>query len=154
VKLQVSKISLVFAIQEAPLVLVTKLSMKTYALLILPFSRCSRLGLAKGSYKNFKNQQSVFLSSQLAKKYFSQPDPTGETMTVTINNKSYEVIVGGVFEKLPLNISFHIEALMRIENYLDAYSIDQNRLDLQHESSVLFKLSDLSYQQIRWSADG
>jgi putative ABC transport system permease protein len=105
------------------------------------------LGLSKGSYKSFKNQQSIFLSNQLAKKYFSETDPIGETLTVSINNKKYEVTVGGVFEKLPLNISFNIDALMRIENYLDAYSIEPNRLDLKYSSSVLFKLTDLKYQQ-------
>lgn len=105
------------------------------------------LGLSKGAYKSFKNQQSIFLSDQLAKKYFSEDDPIGQTLTVSINNKEYQVVVGGVFEKLPLNISFNIDALMRIENYLDAYSIEPNRLDLKYSCSVLFKLTDLSHQQ-------
>ena len=34
------------------------------------FFKMFNLGLAKGSYKNFENQQSIFLSGQLAKKIF------------------------------------------------------------------------------------
>ena len=58
-------------------------------------------------------------------------------MTVEFNGKKYEVVVGGVFEKLPLNISFNIDALMRIEMYLNAYSIEPDQLDASHSSSVI-----------------
>ena len=108
------------------------------------FFNMFKLGLAKGSYKNFENQQSVFLSDQLATKYFAEKDPIGETLTININKKKYEVVVGGVFEKLPLNISFNIDALMRIEKYLDAHSIEADRWDRNHSSSTLFKLADIT----------
>ena len=112
------------------------------------FFKMFKLGLAKGSYKNFENQQSIFLSGQLAKKYFDEKDPIGETLTVDINNKKYEVVVGGVFEKLPLNISFNIDALMRIENYLDAHSIEPDRWDISYSSSTLFKLTDINQRHL------
>src|SRR5688572_4392651 len=108
------------------------------------FFKMFKLGLAKGSYNNFENQQSIFLSDQLARKYFAEKDPIGESLSININNKKYEVVVGGVFEKLPLNISFNIDALMRIEIYLDAYSIEPDRLDRIYSSSTLFKLADIN----------
>lgn len=107
-----------------------------------------KLGLAQGSYKNFENQHSVFLSEQMARKYFGEKNPVGETLTVEFNSKKYEVVVGGVFEKLPLNMSFHIDALMRIETYLDAHAIEPDQWDLRHTSSVLFKLTDIGRRQI------
>ncbi len=111
------------------------------------FFNMFKLGLVKGSYKNFENQQSIFLSGPLALKYFATKDPIGETLIVDINHKKYEVVVGGVFEKLPLNMSFNIDALMRIENYLDAHSIEPNRWDAKYSSSTLFKLSDVTHRQ-------
>src|SRR5688572_13527593 len=49
------------------------------------FFKMFELGLAQGSYKNFENQQSIFLSEQLARKYFGEMDPVGETVTVEFN---------------------------------------------------------------------
>jgi putative ABC transport system permease protein len=108
------------------------------------FFKLFDLQLMSGSNKNFENVQSIFLSPSLAKKYFGTKDPTGEAMTVNINGKKYEAVVGGVFEKLPLNISFNIDALMRIENYLDAYSIEPGNWEGNQSSSLLFKLTDIN----------
>jgi putative ABC transport system permease protein len=108
------------------------------------FFNMFELGLKSGSYKGFEDRQSVFLSGHLAEKYFAEKDPVGETLIIELNNKKYEVVVGGVFEKLPLNMSFNIDALMRIEMYLDAYSIEVDRWDSNHSSSTLFKLSDIN----------
>jgi putative ABC transport system permease protein len=107
------------------------------------FFRMFSLGFKFGSEKNFENQQSIFLSEQLSRKYFAEKNPVGETLTLELNGKKYETVVGGVFEKLPLNLSFNIDAMMRIETYLDAYSIGSDRWDMSISSSVLFKLSDI-----------
>lgn len=106
------------------------------------FFNMFKLELEKGAYNNFDNQRSIFLSDPLARKYFAGKDPVGETLTVDINHKKYEVVVGGVFEKLPLNMSFNIDALMRIENYADAHSIEPGQWDAKYSSSALFKLGD------------
>jgi putative ABC transport system permease protein len=112
------------------------------------FFEMFKLRLAQGSYKNFESQQSVFLSEQVARKYFDEKDPVGKTLTVEFKSKKYEVVVGGVFEKLPLNISFNIDVLMRIEMYLDAHSIEPDQWDANHSASVLFKLTDINKRQI------
>lgn len=111
------------------------------------FFKMFKLRLAQGSYKNFENQKSIYLSEHLAKKYFDDEDPLGKIVAVEFNGKKYEVVVGGVFEKLPLNISFSIDALMRIEIYLDAHAIEPDQWDTNQSSSVLFKLTDISQRQ-------
>jgi putative ABC transport system permease protein len=111
------------------------------------FLKLFPLQLSNGSDKNFESVQSIFLSPLLAKKYFGTEDPIGETMTVSINGKKLEAVVGGVFEKLPLNISFNIDALMRIENYLDAYSIEPGNWEGNQSSSLLFKLKDINQRE-------
>jgi putative ABC transport system permease protein len=108
------------------------------------FLKMFPLALKHGSHKNFEDEKFIFLSEHLAKKYFAEKDPVGETMSVEFNGKKYEVIVGGVLEKLPLNISFHIDALMRIETHLDVHSIEPNDWSTNHSSSVLFKLADIN----------
>jgi putative ABC transport system permease protein len=111
------------------------------------FFKMFPLALKHGSYKNFEEQNFIFLSEQLAKKYFAERDPVGESMSVELNGKKYEVVVGGVLDKLPLNISFHIDALMRMEVYLDAYSIQPNDWSPNNSSSTLFKLQDISQRK-------
>jgi putative ABC transport system permease protein len=111
------------------------------------FFNMFKLGLLQGSYKNFGNEQSIFLSKLMATKYFAENDPIGEILTVVLNNKKYEVVVGGVFEKLPMNMSFNIDALIRIENYLDAHSIEPTCCDIAYSFSALFKLADITQHQ-------
>jgi putative ABC transport system permease protein len=111
------------------------------------FFKMFPLGLKRGSSKNFENRHSVFVSLSLSKKYFADKDPIGETMTVSINGKKYEAVVGGVFEKLPLNMSFNIDALMRIENYLDAYSLEPGTWEEKKSASLLFKLADINQRE-------
>ena len=96
--------------------------------------------LKYGSYKNFKARETVYLTEPIAKKHFGDIDPTGKPVTIEINERLYEVLVGGVFEKLPLNISFTLDVLLRIELYFDANSISSNSLD--HYTSALFSLTD------------
>jgi len=98
--------------------------------------------LAKGSVKSFNNLQSIILSGPMAIKYFGGEDPIGKIITVELNGKRYQATVGGVLEKIPLNVSFHIDALLRIETYLNANEIDPDRWDSNWSATALFKLSD------------
>jgi len=83
--------------------------------------------LVSGSAKSFKEKNSIFLTEELAKKYFGSEDPVGKTLTLNfINNYQMDAIVGGVFKKIPANNTFGIRVLMRFENY-----IDYNKLNLE-----------------------
>src|SRR5436190_2927423 len=111
------------------------------------FFKMFHLGLARGSYKNFNNKQSVFLSDALAKKYFADADPVGETMTVELSGKKYDMIVGGVIEILPLNMSFNIDALVPMAVYLEVQAIEANDWSTGKSASILFKLNDIAQRQ-------
>jgi ABC-type antimicrobial peptide transport system permease subunit len=76
--------------------------------------------LALGSHKSLKDKYSVFLSQEIATKYFGKEDPLGKILVMNFpNDVQIDVTVAGVFEKIPLNSSFIFGMLMRIENYQD-----------------------------------
>lgn len=107
------------------------------------FFKMFSIGLENGSSGNFKDPHSIFLGKEVAKKHFADEDPVGKIMSVELNGSRYDVIVGGVFAKLPLNISFTLDVLLPIDIYLDAYAIRPEQWDSGHMSSVLFKLHDI-----------
>ncbi|MCK5368120.1 MAG: ABC transporter permease [Cyclobacteriaceae bacterium] len=100
--------------------------------------------LLQGSYQNFKNQKSIFLSDKLAKKLFAEDDPIDKTLILNIRNKEFEVFVGGVFEKPPLNSSFFMDAVMRMEHYIDIYDVGPNEWEEWREASALLELTDIN----------
>jgi putative ABC transport system permease protein len=107
------------------------------------FFRMFDLELLKGSTRNFYQQQSIFLSELTAAKYFGNEDPVGKTLRIDFPGKTYDVVVGGVLRTLPLNSSFHIEILMRMEVFLSAFNVEPGAWDTEQSVSVLFKLSDV-----------
>jgi ABC-type antimicrobial peptide transport system permease subunit len=101
-----------------------------------------RLGLKSGAYRNFRSRNAIFLGENLARKYFGNADPVGETVQVQLGNRVLPVLVGGVLAELPLNSSFTHDALMRIEPYLDTYAIRPDDWRESRDASVLFTLDD------------
>ena len=80
--------------------------------------------LLKGSHKSFKEKNSIFLSEELAKKYFGDEDPVGKIMVLSsVNESEIEMLVGGVMKRIPENNTFDFEALMRMENFMDINKI-------------------------------
>jgi hypothetical protein len=80
--------------------------------------------LLKGSHKSFKEKNSIFLSEEMAKKYFGDEDPVGKIMTFNgVNDFQVDLLVGGVMKRIPANNTFAFEALMRMENYMDVNKI-------------------------------
>ncbi|MBI1769571.1 MAG: ABC transporter permease [Bacteroidetes bacterium] len=109
------------------------------------FFKMFDLDLLKGSPKNFEDRQSIFLSEAMATKYFAHEDPIGKTLSVDFFGKRYDVVVGGVLQTLPLNSSFQIDALMRMEIYLDVFDLADD-WGMNQPVSVLFKISDISHR--------
>jgi putative ABC transport system permease protein len=95
----------------------------------------------EGSPKSFADLNTIILSPHLAKKYFADQPATGKTLTIEVNSKKYEVVVGGVLEEIPLNTSFHIHALMRFEHYVNAYDIQPDDWNQDRKATLLLKLS-------------
>lgn len=101
------------------------------------------IGMVKGSVENFKDRNSVFLTEEIAHKYFADEEPVGKVMRAKFGEEIREVMVGGVLENIPLNNSFNIEVLMRIENLLETNKVDPNDWKKRFNVSLLFELSSV-----------
>lgn len=99
--------------------------------------------IINGTTRNFENQQSIFLSEELARKYFVDEDPINKSITLNIRGQEREVFVGGVFERPPLNSTFFTEAIMRIENYLDVYDVGPNEWEEWREATLFIELENI-----------
>ncbi len=99
--------------------------------------------LSAGTTASFKERESIYLNQELAVKFYGDSDPVGKQMTLSFGDKQYEVIVKGVFKKIPLNSSFTIEALVRIETFIDLHDIRPNDWSSWRDASTLFELSDM-----------
>ena len=103
--------------------------------------------LLQGTYTNFKNRKSIFLSDKLAKKIFGDENPLDKTLFLNIRNKEFELFVGGVFERPPLNSSFFLDAVMRIEHYIDIFDIGPNEWEEWREASTMVELVDINQKE-------
>ena len=77
-----------------------------------------------GRLEDFGDKSKIFINDELARKYFNREDVVGQPLTQIIDGKPKEFIVGGVFEKPPLNSSFYSEAFTLIDNYWFAAAND------------------------------
>lgn len=73
--------------------------------------------LKQGVFSDFHDKSKVFISDELARKYFNREDVVGEPLTHIIDGKPKEYTVGGVFKKQPVNSSFYPEAFTLWDNY-------------------------------------
>lgn len=103
--------------------------------------------LLTGSFENFKNQNSIFISDKLATKLFADEDPINKTLTLNIRDKEFEMFVGGVFERPPLNSSFFMETMIRVEHFIDVYDVGPNEWEEWREASLLFELTDIGNKE-------
>jgi putative ABC transport system permease protein len=75
--------------------------------------------LADGSFSNFKDKNKIFISTDLAEKYFNTVDVIGKEITQINNNQTKVLTVGGVFEQQPMNSSFAFSAITLFSNLSD-----------------------------------
>ena len=100
--------------------------------------------LISGSYKSFSDKKSIFISEKFSLKYFGDEDPIGKEVAVSINNVQLNAVVGGVLRNAPYNSTFTENLLMRTENYLDIYKLNEDDWSTSHNASTLFELTDIS----------
>jgi putative ABC transport system permease protein len=105
------------------------------------------IGLSQGAYENFKKKNTIFLSENMADKYFLDDVAVGKTMLVNFGDKHYEVVVGGVLNDIPLNTSFTIKALLRMETFLALTETNVDNWGSGNNVSLLLKLSDINQKQ-------
>ncbi len=80
-----------------------------------------------GSFADLGKRPMVYLTKPSAKRYFGNEMALGKELTIYLrNNRRLDVIVGGVFEDLPLNTSFYFGVLINRDDYFNSLNIEQN----------------------------
>jgi ABC-type antimicrobial peptide transport system permease subunit len=83
--------------------------------------------IIQGSKTELSDKSRIFISTEIVEKHFPDvDDPTGELVTYINGQERLEFIVGGVFEKQPLNSSFFADAYVNYENVFNVTSWDKN----------------------------
>lgn len=72
--------------------------------------------LIHGVFSDFHDKTKIFVSDQLALKYFNKTDVVGKEVTQIIGGAAYDFTIGGVFEQQPMNSSFGFDAITSYEN--------------------------------------
>ncbi len=97
--------------------------------------------MKSGSSQAFKDPGAIYLTQEIAEKYFGDVSPLGETLTVFLGSGKKSFQVAGVFEKIPLNSSFQFELLINIDAYLELTDLDRSDWNSQVRLGYYFKSS-------------
>jgi putative ABC transport system permease protein len=98
--------------------------------------------LIAGSHKSFKEKNSIFITEEIAKKYFGDEDPIGKILVGNfVNEKQIEFMVGGVLDKIPMNNSFNFKIVARFENFIDINNLKLDDWSDWRNPSAYFTLS-------------
>ncbi|MDH5398268.1 MAG: ABC transporter permease [Cyclobacteriaceae bacterium] len=77
------------------------------------------LPLIYGTPDGLADQSTVYISDELALKYFGETDVVGAYVAQITNGEIKDYVVGGVYKKFPPNSSFYFEALTLFDNFFD-----------------------------------
>ncbi len=100
------------------------------------------LKLKSGRQSDLKEKNNIYLTEELAKKYFGDTNPIGELITVFYGGKrSQEFKVAGVFNRIPLNSSFIFDALAPFDNFLYGQDIQKDDWTAWQQVSTFFKIN-------------
>ena len=102
-----------------------------------------RIGLSSGSYRSLNINSSIFFTRELAQKLFANSDPLGKIVTIYhTSGRSIDLMVAGVFERIPINSTFQFGALTSIDNIIDGYDINPDDWAESRQPAILLKLND------------
>ncbi|MBL6449544.1 ABC transporter permease [Fulvivirga sp. 29W222] len=99
--------------------------------------------LKSGVKSDFGDKTKIFISSELATKYFGQEDALGKQITQVLDSSTLEFIVAGVFEKMPLNSSIQFDALFHFDSFFDAYD-EYDESNWKYWNTLLIEVEDKS----------
>ncbi|MEM6632138.1 MAG: ABC transporter permease [Bacteroidota bacterium] len=98
--------------------------------------------LLQGNTLQFKDKASILVSKTLANKLFGEENPIGETVRVRFEAEEVlELIVGGVLNRIPVNNTFDIVAIVPFENYLDIMGFQQDNWSDWRNPATFFELA-------------
>lgn len=85
------------------------------------------INMISGSSILFGDKNTIYIDDDLANIYFGNEDPVGKILSV-FNDSGEErtFLVGGVFEKLPLNSSFTFQAITSLDNFIEMWKINEH----------------------------
>ncbi|HEY5123023.1 MAG TPA: ABC transporter permease, partial [Ignavibacteria bacterium] len=98
-----------------------------------------------GNLKSFlKEPNSIILTRKISEKYFGNTNPVGETLTIRLNEKEYELRVDGVVKDFPDYSSFQAKMFVNFDMYskrLNSESYKTDWVDWGFTTIVLIKSS-------------
>ncbi len=101
------------------------------------------LDILKGDAQSFKNQNAVLLSKETADKFFIDENPIGQVVIMNFTNQTeLQLVVGGVFERAPINSTVTMDILARVEHVADIYNLSPNEWGDWHDPSLLLSISN------------
>jgi putative ABC transport system permease protein len=70
-------------------------------------------------------KSSIYLTAEASERYFGDANPVGQTMTLYLDQeRSVDLKVAGVFDKIPVNSSFQFEVMVNFDHFLEAENMD------------------------------
>ncbi len=101
--------------------------------------------LQYGSHEAFKDLQTVFINDEIAKKYFGDANPIGETLSFGFSRGvTKQMTVGGVIGEVPVNTSLYIGIVLRFEHFEEMRDMDQPVWGDWNVPATFFELEDPS----------
>jgi putative ABC transport system permease protein len=98
-----------------------------------------------GNIKSFlKEPNSIILTQRISEKYFGNTNPVGETLTIRLNEKEYELRVDGVIKDFPDYSSFQARMFVNFDMYskrLNNESYKTDWVDWGFTTIILIKSS-------------
>lgn len=104
--------------------------------------------LKYGAFPDFYDKSKVFISDEVALKYFNQEDVVGRTITQIVLGKDgvrrpKEFIIGGVFKQMPENSSFKFEVVTLFDNFWDInLDPDQSETSWKRWTTLFIEIKD------------
>lgn len=99
-----------------------------------------------GNKEALLDRSKIILSAYTSETYFGEADPTGEIITVIMEDGSQlPFTVGGVLEPIPQNSSISFSALMHFDNYLKIRELENN--DWKLFVAATFVMTDGGFPQ-------
>ncbi|HNP17826.1 MAG TPA: ABC transporter permease [Fulvivirga sp.] len=91
------------------------------------------------------DNSNIYISDDLAIKYFGQEDPLGKSITHVLDSGVRDYVVAGVFKKQASNSSFmFVEAITNYDNYFLSYKDDNDKGNWQVWNTTFIELKDPS----------